>query len=283
MDVRLSTSVEEREKRRVAHLQKYHEELRQRFLCPNVRLTGRDEQALRLQMDEKARRVQEEKDDDMKYAQFIREMNAQIDELDLQRSEQSRRVAAGIRTEWERASAMKKEKAQREREELRDAELNPKYAGIQPTSEMAHGKKSLQQQLQQQQMREWMAEAEAAKRRNQEIEKAEEDAYHAHVLRMNKQCLDIESECLRYDHQRKRECMLENMRLSKERAERADAERKRVEEHERKEVDEAMNGEFLTESNRTGKSALGEHRYRTDHFKGKMIPVRTLVDVLLNR
>lgn len=270
MDARLSTTVEEQEARRIARLRQYHEDLRQRFLCPNVRLTGRDEQALQRQLSEKARLQAEEKREDEQYAAFINSMNARLDDLELQRSEHQSKLNRAYLEDWQQAAEEKRQRELREREEWRDAKLNPNYAELLPASQVWERRKSMQQQ----QVRGWMEEWTKEKQAREAREKAEEEAYHQHVLRLTKRCSELDDQYHRHEIERKREVMQENIRLAKERAAREAREREEMQQVEQKELEDAMTGEFLTESNRTAKSALGDHRYRTDQFKGEWrVPV----------
>ena len=64
MDLRSVRVREEQADQKLAARRREQEALRQRLLNPNVRMVGRDTEALKLQMEEKQQRNAEEKADD---------------------------------------------------------------------------------------------------------------------------------------------------------------------------------------------------------------------------
>jgi len=79
MDARLAASWEERAQARAEAARRRNEELRQRFLDARVRTMGRDESALAAQIEEKKLRLEQEKEEERRYAAEIQRVQALLE------------------------------------------------------------------------------------------------------------------------------------------------------------------------------------------------------------
>jgi len=104
---RLSQDTSVAQEQKIARMRAKHAELRERLLNPNVRICGRDTEALAAQIAEKQERVARERRDDQDYASFVSQVNDHLREQDVRSLEEKRLEDAQLRSYWRQQSESK--------------------------------------------------------------------------------------------------------------------------------------------------------------------------------
>lgn len=256
MDHRTCTTSESISNARLVAQRQSHAQLRQRLLNPNVRLTGRDESALRLQIEEKKRREAEEKADDMSYAVFVKSMTSHLREVDIRHENDKKSVREDLKAAWERQIS------ERNRMEAAvDAPVGVSSAQVFDGEDPAKAKRSA---LQKAQVRKWsrMQQAEKAERELQE--RVDDRAYAAHVNEVIEHLDRVDADDVRNAALRTKRIQQENLQVAAQRAD----ERAREELESKSEAFPLLDTTMLSESREVGVSSIDANRIRTDHYKG---------------
>src|SRR5690242_5312511 len=104
MDTRRLNSVQSAEERRIEAMRERHEKLWKRLLCPNIRLTGRDQSALNDQIQDKQRQKEQERKEEEEYAQHIHEITYQLHLAELDQKDKKRQQNQDLRNYWLKVS-----------------------------------------------------------------------------------------------------------------------------------------------------------------------------------
>jgi len=274
---RLQDDELEKQEARALAMRRRFEERTDRFLNPKQRTIGIDKEFLDHQVEERKQLIMLGKENGIQEAMHQEQILKYLEEQELKKSLEALQVRQEVNETLSRQALQAKNNALREGGPLNLDICGP--SSVQCFAGEDHTYKD-RRKAQQEQLQYWCSQGMKITYDKFEKEKREKDDYSKYIIEEDQMRCNIAEDEERHRRDVMRSVMLENKQLADARQKKKQEIYEQEKQNDYEETKAVTTSPFYCEDTNYAKSAISDHRFRPDHFKG--FSPETLKSIIAN-